>query len=103
MVRKNVKSGATPPMNVPSFEVVGSRRYVSTSHVSAFAQLITKITANPIPIAELSFWDTPKNGHNPKNRVNTKFCMNIEKIIIINNILRSITASDYFHLRKYQL
>ena len=35
--------------------------------VTADAIIITKITAAPIPAAVSVFFDTPRNGHNPKN------------------------------------
>ena len=50
-------------------------------HVTIEARPITKVTATPIPIAELVFLLTQKKGHNPKNLVSMKLFTKIAPII----------------------
>lgn len=54
---------------------------------TADANVMTKITATPIPLAVLVFFDTPRNGHNPRNWLSTTLLTREELIKIINNSL----------------
>ena len=49
------------------------------------AIVITKITAPPIPEAVSTFFDTPRNGHIPKNWLSTTLFTMADPIAIINN------------------
>ena len=52
---------------------------------------ITNITANPIPIADFTLLDTPKNGHTPKYFVSI--------ILFISTAdINNVTSSILFHL-----
>jgi hypothetical protein len=59
-------------------------------HVIADAHVITKITANPIPIAPLVFLDTPKKGHKPRNLDRTKLFTNIAPTAITSKFSISL-------------
>ena len=44
-----------------------SSRYFCNKYVTIVAIVITNVTAAPIPIAVLTFLETPKKGQIPKN------------------------------------
>ena len=46
------------------------------------AKTITKVTAPVIPRAVVILFETPKNGHTPRNWANTTLLTNIADIII---------------------
>ena len=50
---------------------LGSSRYICIGYVAAVAISMTKITARLIPVAESSFFETPRNGQIPRNREST--------------------------------
>ena len=46
------------------------------------ARVITKTTANPMPMAESIFLETPMKGHNPRNWVKMKLLMNTKVMMM---------------------
>jgi hypothetical protein len=46
------------------------------------ARAITKMTANPIPVADSTFLETPIKGHKPRNWVSIKLLMKTKVMII---------------------
>ena len=45
-------------------------------------QKITNVTARPIPTADFEFFDTPRNGHTPRNLASTILLISTAEIII---------------------
>ena len=54
-----------------------SSRYFCNKYVTIVAIVITNVTAAPIPIAVLTFLETPKKGHIPKNCASTILLTNM--------------------------
>ena len=61
--------------------------YLYMAPATAEANVITKITAEPIPAAVLVFLDTPRKGHKPKNWLSTTLLTNEDEISMINKSL----------------
>jgi hypothetical protein len=65
----------------------GIRIYSVIVQVAIDAMNITKVTAAPILTALLSFLDTPKNGHSPRNFTRIKLLI---KAIPTNSEISSV-------------
>ena len=60
-------------MHVLTAEVRGGAAFITATRVlQAEARVSTKVVAADIPIAVSSLFDTPINGHKPKNWTRTK-------------------------------
>ncbi len=77
----------------------GFSRNSCTAHVAADANVMTNMTAAPMPAAVFIFLDTPRNGQIPRNLTTTKLFMNTAEIKAMS-ILASIIPVPPFHWRQ---
>ena len=60
----------------------GTSTYFCSRKVTSVAMAITKVTAAVMPTAVLTFFDTPRNGHTPRNWLRTTLLTNIAEMKI---------------------